>query len=89
MRIVVTQADKDRTLVDLAAGYEPWLCCPVAQALKRRGFQFVSVDGIIIRWRHNGQFRQIPTPPKVFEWIARYDAGQDAPPFQFELEATP
>lgn len=88
MRIVVTQADKDRADVE-RAGSELWLCCPVAQALKRRGFQFVSVDGWKINWRHRGQFRQVPTPEKAFEWIARYDAGQDAPPFQFELEAKP
>lgn len=84
MRIVVTPRDIVQAAID-SHDTPVYMCCPVAQSMKRRGFEFVQVSQESIRYRHNGQFRHVNTPPVAAEWIERYDAHHHVGPFSFEL----
>ena len=88
MRIVVTDRDIIQAAVDKAAGHGDAYCCPVAQSLKRRGFQCVTVGNKTIVWTVSGRTHTIPTPPVAAEWIEKYDDHHHVGPFSFELEVT-
>ena len=88
MRIVVTANDIAAGRAAQAAGDEAWLTCPIAQSLKRRGFQFPVVDDLI-RWQHKNRQRFAVLPQRVTEWIADFDEGSAVKPIAFNLEGQP
>lgn len=89
MRVVVTKTDINLARIEVAGGGAHTRCCPIAQSLRRRGFQHVEVDRTWIRWRVKGQFRCVQTPGDVLPFMRAFDFSRQVRPMQFELEATP
>lgn len=76
MKINVTQRDIEKGL------REDPNSCPVARAIKRRGFEDVSVKTQVI-WIGCRKYN----PPEIVEdFIERFDKGDTVQPFKFELD---
>lgn len=64
--------------------------CPVARALKRRGFKYVSVHEERIEFRRTilSEKRQsiLSGYSKVSMFVAAFDRGDNVAPFTFELD---
>jgi len=60
--------------------------CPVARALRRAGIAHSGVMGAAITFTDEQQHTTLLLlPGEVQEWIARFDQGGEAEPFEFEL----
>jgi hypothetical protein len=82
MAIQVTQQDIDRG----KRGDDCW--CPVALAINRWSGRnsSVDVDTVVIGIdTADGKPDEFLTPPKIAEFIRRFDNGEPVEPFEFDL----
>jgi hypothetical protein len=73
------------TMMDIAKGKKMrggW--CPVALAMRRKGFKRVCVNGYTWKKRHDG--KNYPMPESVAIFASLFDRGEEVSPFKFTLE---
>lgn len=82
MKIKITQKD-----IDNSEGCEGvWNQCPIARALKRKGFENPRVNTKVIIFEKNNKQISFKTPRNANIFIDYFDSSKEVKPFELILE---
>ena len=60
--------------------------CPIALALKSKGFTRVYVDGGDVRAHNSAGFIDANLPIRAMKFIVKFDSGRPVKPFSFRIQ---